>query len=138
MSQYGKTAVAAALVAQRGKIKPPEAWKLETEKIFTGKSSQSKGCPRDAFLGLCEEGYVKKIPSVPSGEYTDSNSNKSYATCAIKLLCEDESLKENISCLWRQVMCEVDEDVKKVHNNQMNVVIALWDNDLIDLLHHKK
>ena len=135
MSQYGKTAVAAALVAQRGKIKPPEAWKLETEKIFTGKSSQSKSCPRNAFLGLCEEGYVKKIPS---GKYTNSNLNKSYATCAIKLLYENESLKENVDCLWRRVMCEVRADLKKVHNDQMDVVIALWNNNLIDLSHQKK
>ena len=28
----------------------------------TQESSRKKGCPQSAFLGLCEDGYVKGIP----------------------------------------------------------------------------
>ena len=36
-------------------------------------TSQSKSCPKDAFLSLCEEGKVDRIPS---GKYTRSIDNK--------------------------------------------------------------
>jgi hypothetical protein len=46
-------------------------------------SAQKKGCPRGAFLGLCEEGLVKGIPA---GNYTTSKDNKAYAVRAAELL----------------------------------------------------
>ena len=49
---------------------PVEAWNLATEKYFEpGSSSQKKGCPRNTFLSLCEEGLIEGIPS---GDYTRS------------------------------------------------------------------
>ena len=53
--------------------------------IPTSVSAQKKGCPRGAFLGLCEDGLVKGIPA---GNYTVSKDNKAYAVRAAELLIE--------------------------------------------------
>jgi hypothetical protein len=80
-------------------------------------SLQEKGCPLDAFLGLCEEGLVS---GVPAGTYTRSVKNKQHAVEAVGLLRFDPSLAANTSALWRRVAGD------KKHNAQMDVVIGLW------------
>ena len=85
--------------------------------------SRDKGCPRNAFLGLAEDGL---IVGVPSGQYTRSELNKRYATRAVGLLRQKRHLAKNTpSELWRLVMSE-ECDRNKAHNNQMDVVTALW------------
>ena len=42
------------------------------EVFMDSKSSQEKGCPKSAFLGLCEEGFIKEISK---GKYTSSVKN---------------------------------------------------------------
>jgi hypothetical protein len=79
--------------------------------------------PRGAFLGLCEEGLVKGIPA---GKYAASKDNKAYAVEAVALLTED-ARKWSTGELWRAVS----NDPVKAHNSQMDVVMALWKNDLI-------
>ena len=42
---------------------------VAADNFFTTREvSRAKGCPRSAFLGLCENGWVKGIP--PTGEWT--------------------------------------------------------------------
>jgi len=86
-------------------------------------SSQIKGCPRGAFLGLCEEGPVKGIPT---GSYTKSAKNKLYAITAIRLL-ESGAIAVTPLELWDLVMPRKNIS----HNSQMDVVLALWDRGLI-------
>ncbi|MFZ1041645.1 MAG: hypothetical protein WCA79_16835 [Anaerolineales bacterium] len=100
------------------------AWDQATEKLLESKSSQQKGCPRDAFLALCEEGLVKGIPRV---KYCNSVLNKKYAILALRHLHGDPNLSEQPERLWQIVM----EGTKKQHNSQMHVVTALWNSGLI-------
>jgi hypothetical protein len=94
------------------------------ERLYpTSPSAREKGCPRGAFLGLCEEGLVKGIPA---GRYTSSKDNKDYAVRAAALLTEGKQ-NWSTSSLWRAVT----NDPAKTHNSQMDVVLALWNNDLI-------
>jgi hypothetical protein len=94
------------------------------EKLYpTSPAARKKGCPRGAFLGLCEEGLVKGIPA---GRYTSSNDNKDYAVRAAALLIEGKQ-SWSTSSLWRAV----EYDPAKTHNGQMDIVLALWKNDLI-------
>ncbi|PKH52150.1 hypothetical protein CXF68_16265 [Tenacibaculum sp. Bg11-29] len=97
-----------------------EMWVKYVKENFDTKSSQEKGCPKNAFLGLCEEGLVKGIPK---GNYTKSVKNKEYALQAIDILKQNTFLPKE---LWEQL-----ELGDKKHNSQMNVVLALWENDLI-------
>ena len=103
---------------------PVKRWQSAMEKVYpTSVSAQKKGCPRGAFLGLCEEGLVRGIPP---GQYTTSKDDKAYAVQAAALLTEGAQ-KWSISELWRAVS----PDPEKAHNSQMDVVLALWKNGLI-------
>lgn len=125
MSKYGDAAVNAVTVYGNLTAAPREAWKRATAEIFgLGSSSQEKGCPRDAFLGLCEEGLVVGIPK---GPYTRSEKNKRYAVDAVAMLRKDDKLAGDLDALWRAVLDGED----KQHNSQMDVVVALWKRGLL-------
>jgi hypothetical protein len=65
-------------------IDPKQSWSQSITKNYPHSvSMQEKGCPRNAFLGLCSEGLVK---GVGVGGYTNSKKNKEYAAAAVKLL----------------------------------------------------
>lgn len=125
-NKYAATALRGiSLFMQGGPLSPREAWDEAAREIFPGKlPSQCKGCPRDAFLGLCEEGLVKGIPK---GCYCKSVKNKGYALDAVALLRHDPRAANDPERLWTLVV----RGERKAHNNQMDVVTALWNADLI-------
>lgn len=126
MTKYGEAAVksANAIISNEGK-NPRDIWDLVTSDIFgEGTSSQKKTCPRNAFLALCEEGMLKGILK---GNYTSSRKNKEYALKAVKILKERPNLVNHPKALWLEVV-----DEPKIHNGQMDVIIALWKNGYID------
>lgn len=127
MNKYGEAAIKAVEMIQTGKEKSPiDAWKSATNHIFgEGNSSQSKSCPKDTFLSICETGSVKGIDV---GKYTRSIKNRSYALKALDLINENSDYAEDPEALWMLVQGES----VKVHNAQMNVVIAMWNADLIE------
>ena len=88
-----------------------------------------KGCPKNAFLGLCEDGLVKGIKRGVYLTNSESNLNKQYALTAIKLLINNPNLTRRE--LWVQVKEQL--NISKSHNSQMDVVIALFENKLIVL-----
>jgi len=126
MGKYGEAAVKAVKLLVSGNVdRPKDAWEVATSEIFSkGTSSQRKGCPRNAFLGLCEEG---KIKGIPPGNYTNSRKNKEYAIKAVQILQEIPALSSNPETLWNRVV----ERAYKAHNQQMDVVTQLWNNNLI-------
>jgi hypothetical protein len=102
-----------------------EAWERAVVEVFPDSpSSQEKGCPKGAFLGLCQEGLVK---GVEEGEYTSSQHNRAYAVRAVKLLSENSALAHDMKQLWSAVL----GGEEKVHNHQMDVVLSLWAEGLI-------
>lgn len=122
-NRYGEAALIAVRDSSAG-TSPAKRWQSAMEKVYpTSVSAQKKGCPRGAFLGLCEEGLVKGIPA---GNYTVSKDNKAYAVRAAELLIEGKQ-KLSISELWRAVT----DDPEKTHNSQMDIVLALWKNGFI-------
>lgn len=126
MNKYGKAAKLAVAKVKGGQTKDPvTAWNNAVREIFPNSvSSQKKGCPKNAFLGLCEEGMVK---DVSSGSYTRSIDNKKYAVAAVTMLNHNPKLASDHKALWTAVM----NGVEKKQNSQMDVVIALWNQGLI-------
>lgn len=127
MGKYGQVALrATALVTKRGYMSPPEAWKVAAREVFPDSpASQTKGCPKSAYLGLCEEGLVV---GVPRGNYTNSRDNKAYALKAVRLLVREPALAlQGPDVLWERVM----DGERKTPNHQMDVVLALWNQGLI-------
>lgn len=123
-NRYGEAALIAARMEIHGKaITPADRWNEATQKLYpTSPSAQRKGAPRGAFLGLCEAGLVKGIPP---GQYTTSNKDKAYAVRAVGLL--NAGTHKTVTTLW----AEVTDGDDILHNSQMDVVLALWKNDLI-------
>lgn len=126
MPKYGEAAIAAVQMVATGRAKHPcDAWVAAVKRVFPDSaSSQAKGCPRGAFLGLCESGLVK---GVPGGSYTRSKLNKQYAINAVQLLHRRPNLVGDPNQLWQLVFGRA----AKVENSQMDVVLALWQRGLI-------
>ena len=129
MGGYGAVAVKAVKLLTSGNIdRPRDAWKMAaaTSETLKSISSQDKGCPRAAFLGLCQEGVVRGIPP---GRYTNSKENKEYAIEAVRILQQEPALCSNLEALWKKVMKRKDKNINS--NGQMEVVVSLWNDSLI-------
>ena len=126
MGKYGKTAKLAVrkIHENPSTLSPQEAWINAANEIFQTRCAKEKGCPKNAFLGLCESG---KVTGVPSGSYNRSTKNKNYALVALSLLQGNATYNADQKLLWEKVIG--DED--KVHNQQMDVVISLFEANLL-------
>lgn len=62
------------------------------------------------------------VEGIPAASYTTSDLNKGYALKAVGMLRQEPALSGSALALWRAVQ----EGGDKVHNGQMDVVIALW------------
>lgn len=126
MNKYGQAALRAMqLLDYQKMISPQDAWEVGTIEIFgKGSDSQTKGCPKSTFLGLCESGMVKGIKP---GKYTQSKKNKEYAIKAVELLKHESSDSYDTIVLWKKIIGEVGMS----HNSQMDVVLALWNGGFI-------
>jgi hypothetical protein len=123
-NKYGEGALIAVSRNLSSSPDPGTHWEQAMKAVYPSKPiSQKKHCPKSAFLGLCEEGFVQGFPR---GIYTSSKLNKNYAVRAVNLLQSGSTPKSPME-LWREVM----NGEKKSHNSQMNVVLALWDNGWI-------
>ena len=66
------------------------------------------------------------IAGISGGNYTKSQDNKKYALLGVELLRHEPRLRDRPAELWGRVMRIL--GVEKAHNNQMEVVTALWKN----------
>jgi hypothetical protein len=122
-NKYGLTAIR-TLETHKTNTSLRESWFSAAIELFDSESSQNKGCPRSTFLGLCEEGLIKGISK---GEYeSNSTKNKTHAIEAVTYLKENKVEFISTKELWSKLNIG-----NKSHNSQMDVVLALWYNDLI-------
>ncbi|MEK5407682.1 hypothetical protein MKX36_17305 [Paenibacillus sp. FSL W8-0439] len=128
MSKYDQAAnKAVELIYQGVTNSPVEAWDIATSELFgKGTWGQKKGCPKNAFLGLCEEGCIEGIPK---GLYNTrrKSKNKDYAIKAVKLIKVQPNLLEDIKELWNKVT----NNSGISHNHQMDVVKAVYKKNYI-------
>jgi len=123
-NRYPEAALIAARQGISGGVTPGLLWERALEQVYpTSPTARRKGDPRGAFLGLCEEGLVKGIPA---GSYGATRDNKGFAVRAARLLIAGAQ-SWSISTLWEAAR----EGSQKVHNGQMDIVMALWKNGLI-------
>ena len=120
MGKYGKCAEATVDRVRNKGEDPLTAWKNSSRAVFPDSEwSQRKGCPKNSFLGLCEAGFIKGIPS---GHYTRSVLDKGYALKAVEILTKNLGLSKNEDALWQAVQ----GTYGKTQNSQMDVVTTLW------------
>ncbi len=102
---------------------PLDAWEQSTKRYFpTSEELRNKGCPKGAFLGLCNAGLVQGIAP---GSYSKATKNGEYAVEAVWVLRRNRFLSSQPDMLWKKVAGT------KSENNQMDVVIGLWAEKLI-------
>lgn len=129
MNKYAKVAIEVAEELQsmkkeeQKKINLGDLWKEKCKENEFKEASIKKGCPRLAFIGLCENNLIKDI------EVKNSNKdslNKNYAVEAVRVLKND---KRNYTSkeLWEEI-----GNKDKKHNSQMNIVLALWEKGMIE------
>lgn len=125
MNNYGKSAIRAVEIIHSGEALFTEvAWIKATTEFF---NTKTKVCPRSAFLGLCEAGLVKGVYQTNIKKPLKNTTNKDHAIEAVKLLSQNEAYATYTSLqLWRTMVGD-----SKSHNFQLDVVLALWNNDMI-------
>lgn len=123
MGKYGKCALLAINLLHKGRFTDPkDAWETAMDELSKDKPCQIKSCPKNIFLGLCEEGLVI---GVKPGGHSKSIQNKEYGIKAIEYL---QNHDDNIS---QKRLWDIVTDGKKVQNCQMDVVLTLWKANLI-------
>ncbi|MGG5413034.1 DUF6979 family protein [Edwardsiella tarda] len=123
-SCYGSIAWNAYCLARDG-MPPVQAWN-ETAK------GKKEVCPRIAFLGLCEDGFLQHIPA---GVYLNSRNLKNalYATSAANHLLAHPNMAHSITpnSLWAIALEEAGEAPCKAYHQQMHIVLTLWGEGVI-------
>jgi hypothetical protein len=119
MAKYGDLALKSVKYIKEFNLNVEEAWIKAAFEVFPNSdSSRMKGCPKNTFFGLCEDGLVL---DVPMGKYTKSKKNKEYGLKALKLLNQQPELAEDQMRLWKIVAGD-----EKAYNYQMDVVVSLF------------
>ena len=128
MGKYGQAALRATDLIASGKYSPVDAWRISATEIFAhAPESMKKVCPREAFFGLHAAGLLFGIRNHDIGT-TSLTPNRSYAVKAVELLVKQSALAHTSKVeLWRKVLVELGADCSKAHNQQMDVVLSLWD-----------
>ena len=122
VAKYGGLAIAAAREATASGQNPRKVWNTLADEIFG--EGRAKCCPRSAFLGLFGAGLVKGIPAK---KYTRSPLSAGRAVQAVEILLGTPGRRYSEWELWRLVAGR--EGIS--HDQQMTVVLALWDENLI-------
>lgn len=122
-SSYGVITLNAVELIRR-QFTPIDAWCRAVK-------GKEKGCPKTAFLSLCQFGWVK---DVPRGKYLSSRAlngrNKDYAIRAAQLLLADAKAYFTPAQLWELSIFGLIQPPAN-HNQQMNVVLAIWEAGLL-------
>jgi len=114
--KYGEVAVK-AFEYMRSELEASSAWERASCEVFEkGSSSQTKGCPRNAFIGL-----------VSDNPDAQKSKNAIYALDALEILRSNPTRNYSKKELWELAVGQ-----PKKHNSQMDVVLALWDNKLVN------
>jgi len=118
MNQYTKVAIN-AIDHMNGETNIVKEWNNSLKEL----EINDKSCPRCAFLGLCEDGYVK---NVPKGKYTSSKLNKQYAIKALEIFRKNTHLTKK--SLWKKVLKVLGYNISKYENGQISIVVDLYKN----------
>lgn len=138
-TQYARAALKAYELLKPG-CNAEIVWKEAVKQVTECCSSRKKTCPKEAFLGLYDNGDLKVKPkktTKPDCKYRDKN--KFYAVKAVDLLRGKGSLADDKKALWEEVRKECEKtctDVAHNQNEQMDVVIALWEKEYIEKTRH--
>ena len=115
---YGLIALRACARALSGES-PDSAWRLEAAAAYPERpAARDKSCPRNAFRGLAEHGY---LAGIPAARMPTRSINARYALEAAEAVLGDPALAQDRVELWQRTSGR-----GKRRNGQMDVVAALF------------
>jgi hypothetical protein len=120
MNQFAEAAKRTVkLCKESAVLSPPDAWQQAIDSLSTSNNVRRKSCPRNTFLGLCSDGFIRGIPP---GEYNaPDNAERIYARKAVEILRKTPSLVDYPCKLWVEI-----GNGGKACDGQMDIVTALW------------
>jgi len=114
---------AAVITAKRCQGQATPDIKGEWQRAIQELNAYDEGCPRCAFIGLCEEGMVVGIPRGNYGLHAN-NKNKRYAVAAARLILDGH--EPDPKAIWHKVT-----DKRIQPHEQVGIVIVLHANGLL-------
>lgn len=117
---FSKIAVTAAELLQSGNLNPYEAWE---KSLVKHKKDYTKDCPKNTFLGLCQEGYIK---NVRKGRYTKASKNLDYAKEGVRILKTTDKRYEKHGLLWKDIRSNLSLEPNP-GDGQAPVILGLWE-----------
>jgi hypothetical protein len=130
-TNYANAAVDAVYYIEKNTLLSPlDAWQMAISQHTNSKEARKKGCPKTAFLGLCEDGLVKGIRPNDYIKKPGFIKNKQYVLIALELLKKEPSLVLDKKELWRKVKA-ISGSTSEGKDGHMDVVIALFSEGLL-------
>ena len=93
-----------------------------------------KGCPKNAFTSLVLNDHIKFENRKNIDIGTDSVEYR-YCKEALNILMNNAHSSFEPLELWKRVLCNL--NMTRLHQGEMDVVIALWENKKIKLVNSK-
>lgn len=127
---FGNVALETYKLIIDGELDYKLAWNITIVKHTNSKETQIKNCPKNIFLDLCYDGYLKNIS--PNKHFALSKNIK-YAKESIEKLNMGKVNYTNPLELWKNLKSthDISTNVTISYNQQMHVVMALWNDKLI-------
>ena len=132
MTIFEKAAICAVKIINDKNLSPEEAWFEAISEYTNSYETRIKKCPKHAFVDLYYHNKLKLDRPIHHVRQ-DLTINGRYALKAIELLIKDPLLSHNKNELWTRTMLELKEHPNKTKNGQIDIVIALFDNNLLNL-----
>jgi hypothetical protein len=126
MNQFADAAKKAVkLYLEHTAASPREAWQTSINGLSSSDNVQKKSCPRNTFLGLCSNGFIRGI--LPNDYNAPDNLERMYARKAMEILKKNPSLADYPSRLWNEI-----GNGGKCHDSQMDIVCTLWTEGMLE------
>ena len=132
MTIWANAAVYAVNIIKDQNLSPEEAWFKAISTYTKSYETRIKQCPKHVLVDLYYHNKLKLDRPIHHVRQ-DLTINGRYALKAIELLIKDRSLANNKNELWTRTMLELKEHPNKTKNGQMDIVIALYDKNLLNL-----
>lgn len=132
MTKLGRIALDAHSRAAAG-VAPPDAWKEALRAVYSGRQLQNQlqhTCPKWAFSGLCQDGELTGVPAGRAPVALERESAR-YAREVLRALREEPGLAADKPMLKRRIFGKQGEDGYRTPNDEVEVVLALWDSGLV-------
>ena len=128
MNQFYEVTLKSIEILKDKKTEPLQAWNAACDELKLTESVKGKPCPKATFLCLFQENKLWELEDYKINEYLEPT--KSYTLFAINLLKQNGRNNYNNGLqLWKDIMKKFKEN--RNHNQEMDVLLALWDLGLI-------